>query len=180
MELITQILTDLRVELSEEFDRNFERKAFFAKPWPKRRREGKGTTLVQTGKLRRSIKAHISGTSLTFSSSEPYAAIHNEGGTITITTKMKRYFWAKYYETGGKIKYNKSGSMSKGSIRLSDEAEMWHAMALKKVGSKIEIPQRQFLGNAYNTITKKRWKTDCFPTLNYNIKYLFTVFCCCL
>lgn len=148
MNLITQILTDLKVELADEFDRNFERKAFFTKAWPKRKREGKGTTLVQTGKLRRSIRAQVSGNTLTFSSSEPYAAIHNDGGTLTITAKMHRYFWAKYYELGGKIKYKKSGGMSKSSLRLSNEAEMYRALALKKVGSKITIPQRQFLGDA--------------------------------
>ena len=29
---------------------------------------------------------------------------------------------------------------------ISKEAEFWRAMALKKVGSKIKIPQRQFMG----------------------------------
>lgn len=147
-DLLQKILTDIKVELSDEFDRNFERKAFFGKKWDKRKHEGKGTLLVQTGKLRRSIRAQVRGQSVVFSSSEPYSAIHNDGGTITVTAKMRRYFWAKYYETGGKVKYNKSGSMSKGSIRLSQEAEMWRALALKKVGSKIAIPQRQFLGDA--------------------------------
>lgn len=148
MDILKKILTDIKTEIADEFDRNFERKAFFSKKWDKRKREGKGTLLVQTGKLRRSIRSQVRGQSVVFSSSEPYAAIHNEGGTLTVTAKMRRFFWAKYYEAGGKIKYNKSGSMSKGSIRLSAEAEMWQKMALKKVGSKIVIPQRQFLGDA--------------------------------
>ena len=33
MNLFTKILTDLKVELADEFDRNFERKAFFGKAW---------------------------------------------------------------------------------------------------------------------------------------------------
>ena len=148
MNLITQILNDLRVELADEFDRNFERKAFFGKPWPTRRRHGKGTLMNVTGTLRRSIRARVTGTSLVFSSSEPHAAIHNEGGTITVTAKMRRFFWAKYYETAGRVRYKKSGGASKSSIRLSQEAETWHALALMKVGSKIIIPQRQFLGDA--------------------------------
>lgn len=159
MDILTKILTDLRVELADEFDRNFERKAFFGKPWKPRRHEGKGTILVQTGKLRRSIRAQVNGNSLTFSSSEPYAAIHNEGGTLTITAKMHRFFWAKYYELGGKVRYNKSGGISKGSMRLSEEAEMYHALALKKVGSKITIPQRQFLGDAPEVVV------NCFQNL---------------
>lgn len=148
MNLITQILNDLRVELADEFDRNFERKAFFGKSWPARRSSGKGTLMNVTGTLRRSIRARVSGTSLVFSSSEPHAAIHNDGGTISVTAKMRRFFWAKYYETAGRVRYKKSGGVSKRSIRLSQEAGMWHALALKKVGSKITIPQRQFLGDA--------------------------------
>ena len=31
-----KILTDLKVELLDEFDRNFERRAFFDRPWPER------------------------------------------------------------------------------------------------------------------------------------------------
>ena len=64
-----------------------------------------------------------------------YAPIHNDGGEITVTKKMKGYFWGRYYEAGG---HNK-GNMSK-------EAEFWRNMAVKKVGSTIKIPQRQFMG----------------------------------
>ena len=49
-----KILNDLRVELSDEFDRNFQRKAFFDRPWPPRKLGKKGSLLMVTGKLRRS------------------------------------------------------------------------------------------------------------------------------
>jgi len=39
----------MKVELLSEFDRNFERKAFFSQKWPARRREGKGSLLVVRG-----------------------------------------------------------------------------------------------------------------------------------
>lgn len=146
--LMRKILTDIKVELSDEFDRNFERKAFFSKKWKDRRHKGKGTLLVATGKLRRSIKATVGENSVTWSSSEAYAAIHNEGGVITVTRKMKRYFWAKYYEASGKIRYNKNGAMSKSSLRANAEAEFFKSMALMKVGSKITIPERRFIGDA--------------------------------
>ena len=107
--IIKNILTDVKVELSAEFDQNFTRKAFFDKKWKDRKRQGKGTLLVATGKLRRSIRAKTTNTAVVFSSSLPYAAIHNEGGEITVTNKMKRFFWAKYYELGGKIKYKNKG-----------------------------------------------------------------------
>ena len=32
-ELVENILNDIRVELADEFDRNFQREAFFSKPW---------------------------------------------------------------------------------------------------------------------------------------------------
>ena len=142
------LLNDICVELSDEFDRNFERKGFFERKWKPRRDEGKGSLMLQTGKLRRSLRGKVTGNnSVTWTSSEPYADIHNRGGTITVTAKMRRFFWAKYYELGGKIRYNKKGGMSKASIRVSNEAEYYRALALKKVGSKITIPQRQFIGD---------------------------------
>ena len=145
-DLNKKILTDLKVELTEEFDRNFERKAFFSKPWPQRIMEGRGSLLLQTGKLRRSIRAQVTNNSVSWSSSEP--AIHNEGGTITVTAKMKRYFWAKFYELAGKVRHKKDGSTSRSSMRLSKQAEFYRNLALMKVGSKIRIPQRQVLGDA--------------------------------
>ena len=36
-DLKQKILNDLRVELSDEFDRNFQRKAFFDQSWPPRK-----------------------------------------------------------------------------------------------------------------------------------------------
>lgn len=35
-QLKRNILSDMRVELTEEFDKNFERKAFFTDKWKKR------------------------------------------------------------------------------------------------------------------------------------------------
>lgn len=78
-----------------------------------------------------------------------YAPIHNEGGEITVTPKMRRFFWSQYYKRGlvgqmhgqgkGKTNQQKANAFNK-------EADFWKAMALKKVGSKIKIPQRQFMG----------------------------------
>lgn len=101
MNLITQILNDLRVELADEFDRNFERKAFFGKAWPERRRRGKGTLMNVTGTLRRSIRARVSGTSLVFSSSEPHAAIHNDGGIQYVRPHTRKSKKGKRYQVKG-------------------------------------------------------------------------------
>lgn len=77
-----RILQDLRVELTDEFDRNFERKAFFGDRWKPRRSEGRGTLLLVTGTLRRSIRSSVVGDGVRFTSQVPYATVHNEGGTI--------------------------------------------------------------------------------------------------
>lgn len=76
------ILSDMRVELSEEFDKNFERKAFFSDKWKQRQyKNPKGSLLLVTGTLRRSIRAEVQGNGVRFTSAVPYASIHNEGGT---------------------------------------------------------------------------------------------------
>lgn len=71
-QLKKNIIRDMRVELSEEFDKNFERKAFFTKKWKKRADpDAKGSLLVVTGTLRRSIKAEERPNGVRFSSAVP-------------------------------------------------------------------------------------------------------------
>ena len=67
----------------------------------------------------------------------PYAEIHNEGGDIVVTPRMKRFFWAKYREANG-------GTWK----RKTTEADFWKALALKPVGSTLHIPKRQFIGES--------------------------------
>jgi len=100
--LIRNILQDVKVDLAQEFDRNFGRKGFFDKKWPETKHKySRGSLMMRSGKLRRGIKAQVHGNSIVFTNSMPYAAIHNEGGEITVTAKMKRYFWAMHYKAGG-------------------------------------------------------------------------------
>lgn len=148
--IIHRILKDIQVELGDEFDKNFERQAFFSEAWARRKsptRPG-GHILVDTGQLRRSITSRVTDHSVIFSTSLPYAAIHNEGGDIVVTAKMKRFFWAKYYATSGAFVRKKNGEKrkTKKNAQLTTEAEFWKCLALMKVGKKIKIPRRQFLG----------------------------------
>lgn len=150
--IVSNILRDIRVELMDEFDRNFERESFFSEKWARRKsplRPG-GHILIDTGTLRRSIQSKSTAQSITFSSTLPYAAIHNEGGTIKVTARMKRYFWHKYYEARGSFGRRKNGERrnDKRTVQLNSEAEFWRAMALMPVGKEIKIPKRQFLGMA--------------------------------
>lgn len=145
-------MKDIRVEVKEEFDRNFQRQAFFNEKWKRRRykRDETRGILEAAGSLRRSIRAEImeGNKGVAFTSSVPYARIHNEGGTITVTRRMKGYFWIKYREAMGKKGYTLKGELrrNKKNRELSSDAEFYRAMALKKVGSKIVIPRRQFIG----------------------------------
>jgi phage gpG-like protein len=140
--LFDRILKDIQVELADEFDQNFEREAFFSESWARRRspvRGGRsGHLLVDTGGLRGSIRSRIEGDSVFFSSDLPYAGIHNDGGDIIVTARMKRFFWAKYRDANG-------GTWGRGG-NGGVEAEFWKMMALKKVGSTVRIPRRRFLG----------------------------------
>lgn len=148
--IIRNILNDVRVELSDEFDRNFERQAFFNEAWQRRSsptRSG-GSILIDTGKLRQSISSRTTDSSITFCSTQPYAAIHNDGGEIKVTARMKRFFWHKYHEATGLFGRKKNGERrnDKRTIQLSTEAEFWKHMALMKEGKSIKIPRRRFLG----------------------------------
>ncbi len=149
---IKKILRDIQVELTDEFDRNFEREAFFSEAWERRKSpiRADGHLLVDSGTLRRSIRSEIKESSIVFKSDLPYAAIHNEGGEIKVTQRMKKFFWYKYYSTTGTFGRRKDGSLrrDKRNNRLTTEAEFWKCMALMKVGASIKIPRRQFLGKS--------------------------------
>ena len=140
--IIRNILRDIQVEMTDEFDRNFERQAFFSQAWQRRKsptRPG-GLILVDSGGLRRSVYSVIRDSSIVFRTDHPAAAIHNEGGEIKVTARMKRFFWHKYYETTGSFGRRKDGTRrrDKRNIQLTTEAEFWKFMAL---GNSPEVEQ---------------------------------------
>ena len=149
-QVLARILKDVQVELKDEFDQNFTRQAFFTEKWARRHsplRPGRAT-LVDTGGLRRSVMSKITNDGVTFYSAHPAADIHNEGGEIKVTQRMKGYFWHRYYECVGGFGRKKNGEKRNDhrTQQLSSEASFWKFMALMKVGSSIKIPRRQFLG----------------------------------
>lgn len=150
VDFIKNILSDIRVDLTDEFDKNFERKAFFDKAWentsiPNR----KGSLMMRTGKLRRSVRSKQTNNEITWSSSLPYASLQNEGGEIIVTEKMKRFFWAMFYKANGAVSVTKKGDARNNdrNKKLTAEAATWKALALQKVGAKMKIKQRQFMGD---------------------------------
>lgn len=113
----------MRVELSDEFDKNFDRKAFFTKKWKRRAYpNAKGSLLMVTGTMRRSVKAEVKGNGVRFSSAVPYAAIHNEGGKGTKQVRQH------------------SRTSKKGK-----------QCTVKAHTRKFNMPQRQFVGDGKQT-----------------------------
>lgn len=144
-----KILSDLRVELLDEFDQNFTRRAFFDEPWPKRIHAGKGSLMQVSGRGRRSIRGETTGSGVRWFSDTEYMGIHNRGGKIKVTPKMRRYFWAQYYKHSGQMTYvikTKKVGNSQQNRRMAIEAEFWKNMALTKKDT-FEIPKRQVIGN---------------------------------
>lgn len=135
---ITNCLNDIRVELHEEFSQNFRRQGFFNEKWKRRKvdLDPDRPILTHRGSLQKSILSQVVGAKIVFTSSLPYSKIHNDGGAITVTARMKGYFYHKYLE------------MKKGGKEKDTIAIFYLSMARKRKGSKIIIPRRRFIGAA--------------------------------
>ncbi len=86
------ILSDARVKLAEMFNNNFREQGFFGQKWvatktSKVNKRGRGSILIVSGAMRRSIKSYVSGMAVVFSSHLPYTALHNEGGNFAVTVR---------------------------------------------------------------------------------------------
>lgn len=124
------------------------------RPWPRTRRQqsGAGTAESRYGPLlssREHLMLSVEHTTYDYGAlvynRVPYAPIHNWGGTThpTVTPRMRRYAWWRYYAAGGGKK-NGTGKTVGG-----EEAEQWKRLALtKKKKLTVRIPQRQFLGTS--------------------------------
>ena len=140
MALFDDILNDIRVELMDEFDKNFSSGGFFGKKWQDKA-DGTTSMLQDTRTMRGANHARVQGTDIVFTNAVPYGGIHNTGGKVTstptVTRKMQRFAWARYYKAGGK--------------NGGEKAAKWRALALKPVGTKLSIninmPQRQYIGD---------------------------------
>jgi len=108
-----------------------------------------GKMLIEKGNLLSGITQSVSGTKVmvyVIGVAAKYAEIHNTGGTITVTPKMRKFFWAKYYEFNKKIVLKKDGKThTKASIAINAVAEYYKNLALAK---KLVIPKRKFIGNS--------------------------------
>lgn len=134
----------------DHFQDNFRKHGFVdngTHPWQRTHRQGRakgaagqyGPLMSDRQQLYGSVGYQPGDATVTVGSSLPYAAIHNEGGDIVVTERMKRFFWARFHEANGNSWARKQDS---------PEAEFWKTLALKRVGSIIHIPKRQFIGES--------------------------------
>lgn len=77
------ILRDARVKLTELFKDNFRQQGFFGEKWvatkaSKTNKRGRGSILIVTGAMRRSIRSMIRGMAVVFTSDRPYTALHGK------------------------------------------------------------------------------------------------------
>lgn len=141
----------------DHFQENFRKDGFVnngLQQWPKSKRQLSGTSsaaaqygplLSGRNHLFSSMKYTPSDYRVKVANEVPYAAIHNEGGTVnpTVTPEMRRFAWAMFYKSSGKKKGKK------GSMLSNPDAERWKALALtKKSKLTVKIPKRQFLGES--------------------------------
>jgi phage gpG-like protein len=111
-------------------------------PEPKRKQGGAFPPPTKSHKTRKTLIGKAGGTlkdlfnvrgsgqKLRIINNAEYAAIHNEGGkvTVTVTQDMRDYAWAMYYKTGH---------------------DSWKGLALtKKKRITYTIPKRQFMGHS--------------------------------
>lgn len=109
-------------------------------PWKRRQlRPGGRGTLIKSGSLKRRTRIVRSNSKNTIIGNDhPAAEAHNEGAKIMVTDKMRRMWWAKYYEL----------APEKGSKKKpKPEALYYRNLALTKKKF-ITIPRRQFMGES--------------------------------
>lgn len=125
---------DIKVELADAFDKNFDNSSFFGEKWtPSKYVEKQSHKLLNKsggGGLRGSLKYIVTGNQIKISSNKPYAQIHNEGGTIN--------------HPGGTAYFYDTEKKKLVWVRNSDPQA---ADLPRTKPHKIEIPQRQFVGH---------------------------------
>lgn len=118
--------------------------------WKPRKKPRKGgqkrsqTLLVDTGRLKKSIrKISANANQIVIGTDVPYASIHNYGGTITGTFKVRAHTVKAYRRRAHtRVRSGRTEKIKAQTIKT-------HVVAahLRKVNTR--IPQRQFLGDSY-------------------------------
>lgn len=158
----------------DHYQNNFRQGGFVnngLRSWPKAKRISAGgtsaasqygTLLSSRNHLFSSMKYVPSDYRVKVANDLIYAPVHNWGGTLhpTVTPKMRRFAWAKYYQAGGG---QKKGTEGKEKAKNDEPAETlnWKRLALtKKEKLNVKVPQRQYLGESKELSEKIAGKTE--------------------
>jgi phage gpG-like protein len=161
------------------FQDNFRKSGFVdngLQPWKPAKRIGQDKSAENNYKTLTSGRNHLMSSiqyipgnaRVTIRNNVEYAAIHNEGGTFQIhpavTTKMRKFAWAKYFEAMGGTKETKN-------MTIPEDAAKWKRMALTKKAKldiKIVMPKRQFMGDSkeLNEKIAAKWEQKISKILN--------------
>lgn len=142
-------------EVVSSVRQNFRCGGFYGSPWQRTKRQevpfkgaaGTYGPLLSKSTHLMSSTDYIPGQGqVTIRNNTPYARYHNEGASTKVTAKMKKYFWAKFFESTGIKKDDNKEVKKRKRNKPNPEADFWRAMALKKPGRMIKLPKRQFLG----------------------------------
>lgn len=164
----------------DHFQDNFRQGGFVnggLHPWPKSKRlssggtdaaSNYGTLLSGRKHLFKSVGYTPADYRVRVFNEVVYAPVHNWGGEIdvTVTDRMRRFAWAKFYKASGKRKETGTGQKKRVKRRtkpkgLNQQAQFWRNMALtKKKKLHIRIPQRQFMGESEELNSRIREKVD--------------------
>mgnify|MGYP002393039814 CR=1 FL=1 len=143
-----KILKLVAADWEREIKENFRTQSYDGSAWPGKTNYpgSRSKQLYKDGDLQDSLKVteSVSAGTITARSHVRYASIHNEGGRITVTAKMKAFFWVMHRMANGAA--GQANAPARRRSTMSTEAAYWKALALMKVGQQIKIPQRQFVG----------------------------------
>ncbi len=132
---------------------NFSKRRFIYKNWKDRKttawkarqRKSRGSLMIKSGRLKRSIRKLATGRFYVIIGTDvPYAKIHNEGGRIKERVKVRAHSRTRtIYAKRKRVKEGQSRYTKKktGSVTMHVRSHYRNM--------NVEIPKRQFIGNSY-------------------------------
>jgi phage gpG-like protein len=108
--------------------------------WPKRKRKGRGSLMVNSGRLKRSIrKLAVTQNSVTIGTDVPYAQIHNDGGTINKTVSVKQHS----RKITKRARSQRTGRLTKKRVSNGTATVRAHTRKMN-----LKLPERRFIGES--------------------------------
>lgn len=130
--------------------------------WKETRRQQSGGTkaasrfgplLSRQNHLMKSIVATPSPGKVVISTDVKYAPYHNNGADITVTPRMRKFAWRKFFESAKISRGDTAAVRKQKESAMSGEAGMWRGLALTRK-TRLHIPKRQFMGKPKELVDK--------------------------